>query len=78
VEGLLLPAKSAHGVNDVRQTEIHTTEQLVPQPSSSEVQILIVKFKRYKSTFSDQILAELIQAGGNTLRSEIQKITTSI
>jgi hypothetical protein len=28
-----------NGVNDVRQTEIHTAEPLVPEPSSSEVEI---------------------------------------
>jgi hypothetical protein len=26
---------NVHGVNDVRQTEIHTAEPLVPEPSSS-------------------------------------------
>jgi hypothetical protein len=52
-------------------TEIHTAEPLVPEPSSSEVEIDIEKLKRYKSPGIDQIPAELIQAGGNTLRSEI-------
>jgi len=28
---------NVHGVNDVRQTEIHTAEALVPEPSASEV-----------------------------------------
>jgi hypothetical protein len=28
---------NVHGVNDVRQTEIHTAQPLVPEPSSSEV-----------------------------------------
>ena len=27
---------NAHGVNDVRQTEIHTAEPLVPEPSAFE------------------------------------------
>jgi hypothetical protein len=67
-----------HGVNDVRQTEIHTTEPLVPEPSYVEVEIAIEKFKRYKSPGIDQIPAELIQAGGNTLRSEIHKLINSI
>jgi hypothetical protein len=53
-----------HGGNDVRQTEIHTAEPLVPEPSSSEVEIAIGKLKRYKSPGIDQIPAELIQAGG--------------
>jgi hypothetical protein len=64
---------NVRGVNDVRQTEIHTAEQLIPEPSSSEVEIAIEKLKRYKSPGIDQIPAELIQAGGNTLCSEIHK-----
>jgi hypothetical protein len=36
-----------HGVKDIRQTEIHTAEPLVPEPSSSEVEIAIEKLKRY-------------------------------
>jgi hypothetical protein len=52
------------GVNDVRQTETHTAEPLVPVPSSSEVEIAIEKLKMYKSPGTDQIPAELIQAGG--------------
>jgi hypothetical protein len=30
--------------------------------------------KRYKSPGNDQILAELIQAGGNTISSEIREL----
>jgi hypothetical protein len=60
-----------HGVNDVRQTEIHTA-------SFSEVEIAIEKLKRYKSPGIDEIPAELIQAGGNTLRSEIHKLINSV
>ena len=32
---------SIHGVNDVRQTEIHTKEPLVPEPSASDVELAI-------------------------------------
>jgi len=32
-----------HGVNDVRQTEIHTTEPLVPEPSALKVEFVIPK-----------------------------------
>jgi hypothetical protein len=67
-----------HGVNDVRQTEIHTAEPLVPEASSSEVEIAIEKLKRYKLSGIDRILAELIQAGGNTLLSEIHKLINCI
>jgi hypothetical protein len=64
---------NVHGVNDVRQTEIHAAEPLVPEPSSFEVEIAIEKLKRYKTPGIDQIPAELIQARGNTSRSEIHK-----
>jgi hypothetical protein len=53
---------------------MHTAEQFVPQPSASEVEAAIRKLKRYKSPGFDQIPAELIQAGGETLRSEIHKL----
>jgi hypothetical protein len=69
---------NVHGVSDVRQAKIHTAEPLVPEPSSSEVEIAIGKLKRYKSPGLDQILAELIQTGGNTLCSEIHKLINCI
>jgi hypothetical protein len=69
---------NVHGVSDVRQTEIHTAEPLVPECSSFEVEIAIGRLKRYKSPGTDQILAEMIQAGGNTLRSEIHKVINCI
>jgi hypothetical protein len=36
---------NVHRVNDVRQTEIHTAEPLVPEPSASEVEMAIEKQK---------------------------------
>jgi hypothetical protein len=69
---------NVHRVNDVRQTEIHTAKPLVPEPSSFEVEIAIEKLKRYKLPGTDQIRAELIRAGGNTLRSEIHKLINCI
>jgi hypothetical protein len=56
---------NVHGVNDVKQTKIHTAEPLVPEPSSSKVEIAIEKLKRYKSPGIDQIPAELTKRGGN-------------
>jgi len=53
-----------HGVNDVRQTEIHTTEPLVPEPSALKVELVIPKLKSLKSPGIDQIPAELIKVGG--------------
>jgi hypothetical protein len=38
---------NVHGVNDVWKIEIHTAGPLVPEPSSSEVEIAIEKLKRY-------------------------------
>jgi hypothetical protein len=34
---------NVHGVNDVKQTELHTFEQLVPAPSSLRLEITIEK-----------------------------------
>jgi hypothetical protein len=67
-----------HGVNDVRQNEIHTAEPLVPWPSSSEAVIGIEKLKMCKSKVIDQIPAVLIQPEGNTLRFEIHKLINCI
>jgi hypothetical protein len=67
-----------HSVSDVRQPEIRASEPLVPDPSPFEVEIAIVKLKKYKSPGSDHILAELIQLGGETLLSAIHKHINSI
>jgi hypothetical protein len=53
-----------HNVSDVRQIEVYTAEQLVPGSSRHEVEIAVAKFRKCKSPGSDQILAELIPAGG--------------
>jgi hypothetical protein len=58
---------NVHNVNDIRQIEIHTAEPLVPGPSHHEVEIAIAMLKRHTWPCSDQILAEVIQAGGDTL-----------
>jgi hypothetical protein len=67
-----------HRVSDVRQIETHTAESLVPDPSPFEVEIAIENFKRYKSPGINGIPAELIQAGGEILRSKIHKLINSI
>jgi hypothetical protein len=46
----------------------------VPEPSLVEVEIAIGKLKSYKSPGTDQIPAELIKAGGETLYSEIHRL----
>ena len=69
---------NVHGVNDVRQTEIHTAEPLVPEPSACEIEVAIEKLKSHKSPGTTQIPAELIKAGGKTIRGEIHKLIISI
>jgi hypothetical protein len=48
------------GVNDVRQTEIHTAETLVPELSAFGIYLAIEKLK---------IIAEFIRGGGRTIHS---------
>jgi hypothetical protein len=57
------------------QTELHTAEPFVPEPSASEVEVAVEKLKRYKSPGFDQIPAELIRAEGETLLSEGHKLS---
>jgi predicted site-specific integrase-resolvase len=59
---------NVHGVNDVRRTEIHTAQPMVPELSAFEVEMAIEKLKRHKSPGIDQIPAELIKAEGRTIR----------
>ena len=75
----LLNVHDVHGVNVVRQTEIHKAEPLVPKVSASEVVMTIEKLKkRHKSPGTDQIPAEMIKAEGITICSEIHKLINSI
>jgi hypothetical protein len=53
---------------------MYTAKPFVPEPSDSEVEVAIGKLKRYKSPGVDQISAALIQAGGESLCSKIQKL----
>ena len=69
---------NVHGVHDVRQTETHTAEPLVPEPSAFEVDLAIEKLKSNKSPGIDQIPAELIKEGGRTIRYQIHKLIFSI
>jgi hypothetical protein len=69
---------NVHNVSDVRQIEVNMAEPLVPGPSRLEVEIAIAKLKDCKSPGSDQIPAELIQAGGEMLLSAIHKLINSI
>jgi hypothetical protein len=69
---------NVHGVSDVRQTEIHTAESLLPEPSAFELEMPVEKLNRHRSPGTDQIPAELIKAGGRTVRSEINELIYSI
>jgi len=69
---------NVHGVNGVRQTEMHTAKPLVPEPSAPEDESAAEKLKSHKSPGINQIPAELIKAGCKTLRCEIHKLIISI
>ena len=69
---------NVNGLNDVRQTEIHTAKPLVPEPRAFDVEMAIGKLKGHKSPGNDQIRAELIKAGGRTIHSKIHKLINSI
>jgi hypothetical protein len=69
---------SVRNVSDVRQMEVHMAEPLAPGPSCLEVEIAIAKLKKFKSSGSDQIPAELIQVGSVMLLSTIHKLINSV
>jgi hypothetical protein len=50
----------------------------VPEPTSFEGEIVTKKLRRYKSPGANQISAEIVQAGDNTLRSKIHKPTNYV
>jgi hypothetical protein len=58
--------------------DIYTAEPLVPDPSLVEVEIAIGMLKSYKPPGTNQIPAELIKAGGETLYSGIHRLICSI
>ena len=66
------------GVNDVRHTEIHTAEPLVPKQSAFEFVFAIEKIKIHKSPNINEITAEFIRAGGRVTSSEIHILIISI
>jgi hypothetical protein len=48
-----------HGINDVRQSEKHKAELLVPELAPMEFEVATERLKIHKSFHSDQIPAEL-------------------
>jgi hypothetical protein len=67
-----------HNASDNRQIEVHVAEPLVPGPGVLEAKTAIAKLKKYKLPGSDQILAEMIQAGGEILQTAIHELINSI
>jgi hypothetical protein len=68
-----------HGVNDMRQTEIHTTEPLVPEPSAFEVEMATEKLKKsHKSPGIVPFPVELIKALRRTIRSELHQLIITV
>jgi hypothetical protein len=63
-----------HGINDVRQTEIHTAEPLEPQLNASDFELAIEKLKSHNSPGIDQIPGELIKTWGRTICCELHKL----
>jgi len=68
---------NVYGFSEVRQTEIHTPEPLLPEPSAFEFEMVIEELKSHKSPGSDQIPAELIKAEGRKICSEFHKLIIS-
>jgi hypothetical protein len=50
---------NVHGFNDIRQTEIHTAEPRVPEPSVFAFELATENLKYHKSTGIDKIPASL-------------------
>jgi hypothetical protein len=69
---------NVNGVSDVRQTEIHTEVPLLSETSAFEVKLAVENLKTHRSPGIDQIPAEMIKAGGRTIRSKIHKRINSI
>jgi hypothetical protein len=66
------------GINGISQTEILTTEPLVPESSAFEFEIAIQNLKRNNSPDIDQIPAEVIKAERRKIRSVIHKLINYI
>jgi hypothetical protein len=58
--------------------EINTAKLFIPQPSSFQVEIAAEKLVIYTSQGTDQITAEVIQAGDGALCSKMHDLTNAI
>ena len=68
---------NVHCVKDVGQAVIHTAEPLVPQPSTSDVELAIDKLKSHKSPGIDQIPAALINSDRISIKLETKYLGMS-
>jgi hypothetical protein len=66
------------GFSDVRQTETHTAEPQVSEPSAFEFEMAVEGLNRHKSPSINQIPTEVITTGSRAIRSEIHKLINSI
>jgi len=64
--------------NDNIQTEIHTAEPLVSEPSVFKVELAIEELIHKKSSGIEQMPPEMIKAGGRTIHYQIHKHIISI
>jgi hypothetical protein len=69
---------NVRGINDVRQTDIHTAGPLVPEPSAFGCEMAIEKLKRHKSPYIDPIPAKCNKAGSSKIPSEVHQLINSI
>ena len=49
---------NVHGVNDVRQTEIHSVEAPVPDPSAFEAEVAVGKLRSHKSPIITRVISK--------------------
>jgi hypothetical protein len=63
-------------VKGIKYTEIHTPEQLMPEPTALEFELAIEKLHR--SPVTDKIPAQLTKAGSRTIHCKIHKLITSL
>jgi hypothetical protein len=68
---------NVHGTIDVRQTEIHTAEPVVPELSAFESEMVIENLKGHKSPGIDQMPAEFFTAGEEKF-AQIHKLINSV
>jgi hypothetical protein len=65
---------NVHGVNDGNQTEVHTAEPLLLEPSACMAELAVEMLKTHQSQDTDHIPAALIKVGCRTIHSKICKL----